>query len=99
MGRGCRRDFQYPRSDRVVCNCGDSETSDVRNWTFSIPGRIELSATTMGNYGIAGGARLSVSPVGSSCLQLITAAAAPPGSLAFSIPGRIELSATRSCGQ
>jgi len=47
--------FQYPRSDRVVCNPDQSELPPPGAWTFSIPGRIELSATNtsiLARYGI-----------------------------------------------
>jgi len=63
-------DFQYPRSDRVVCNPEFTVVVRSPAHSFSIPGRIELSATSRMRAERAGDNLLSVSPVGSSCLQL-----------------------------
>jgi len=62
--------FQYPRSDRVVCNGHVGSDGSTPAGPFSIPGRIELSATGSGLNVLAVQDKLSVSPVGSSCLQL-----------------------------
>jgi len=86
--------FQYPRSDRVVCNDEVGGPGSTCTFTFSIPGRIELSATQSGRVQPFYVVQLSVSPVGSSCLQRQKEVLWRAGLLPFSIPGRIELSAT-----
>jgi len=86
--------FSIPGRIELSATRLSSPTKRGASSTFSIPGRIELSATQARGYSDHGRAGLSVSPVGSSCLQLTWADR--PGFFirAFSIPGRIELSAT-----
>ncbi len=38
--------FQYPRTDRTLCNRGHASTRGGSGWSFSILERIELSATS-----------------------------------------------------
>ena len=67
----------------------------MTNATFSIPNRIEPSATRESNEGSVPGKRLSVSPIGSSPLQRRRNNRTLLSSPSFSIPNRIEPSATR----
>ena len=66
-----RKRFQYPQSDRALCNRAHRESRRRRP------------------------TRLSVSPIGSSPLQLVHIQVYPPDLGTFSIPNRIEPSATR----
>ena len=111
--------FQYPQSDRALCNfrlhpdeppqlplsvspIGSSPLQPVqqsepgfRGVTFSIPNRIEPSATDRGSLIQPMSEILSVSPIGSSPLQLVPLPEpCVPAWKAFSIPNRIEPSAT-----
>ena len=142
--RPSARVFQYPQSDRALCNLlgglgagievlslsvspigssplqlttavgvsvgieafsipnriepsatGASDPQLLMAWSFSIPNRIEPSATEPSFSRVQVlGKRLSVSPIGSSPLQLQIRVGCKPGRLSFSIPNRIEPSAT-----
>ena len=61
--------FQYPQSDRALCNISTFNQLSTAEISFSIPNRIEPSATE--GWAAGGGRRpaLSVSPIGSSPLQ------------------------------
>ena len=63
------RFFQYPQSDRALCNSPSGWTALASRQTFSIPNRIEPSATSASKYVRKLALRLSVSPIGSSPLQ------------------------------
>jgi len=78
----------------LSATCQPSINAYGEGVTFSIPGRIELSATIGPPYSTPPPGGLSVSPVGSSCLQLNEEFAQEREKRTFSIPGRIELSAT-----
>ena len=113
--------FQYPQSDRALCNLIVTVGGGVGVGAFSIPNRIEPSATNFGrlrrryansfqypqsdralcNGGRLGSSpalrRLSVSPIGSSPLQLVEMVPESTSEyVSFSIPNRIEPSATLS---
>ena len=87
-------DFQYPQSDRALCNTSGGGGLRLDHPAFSIPNRIEPSATLDPNTRAVLTAVLSVSPIGSSPLQPISGGISTRKSLTFSIPNRIEPSAT-----
>ena len=90
--------FQYPQSDRALCNHELITQAEKALAAFSIPNRIEPSATGPGRHQCHTEIDLSVSPIGSSPLQpfpILVHRAVP---VAFSIPNRIEPSATLGGG-
>ena len=87
-------DFQYPQSDRALCNWPRLVVRRDCRHSFSIPNRIEPSATGRRRRGADALPRLSVSPIGSSPLQLLAGIYPRVLIPAFSIPNRIEPSAT-----
>ena len=65
--------FQYPQSDRALCNLPSDGRAVIVAVSFSIPNRIEPSATRAPRSGMPRRSPLSVSPIGSSPLQPICA--------------------------
>ena len=86
--------FQYPQSDRALCNQVGTKVYVRQVPTFSIPNRIEPSATTAQSSPQRTGGALSVSPIGSSPLQPHRGCGCACRRDTFSIPNRIEPSAT-----
>ena len=78
--------FQYPQSDRALCNLLRDNTEVEFYDAFSIPNRIEPSATVVTGGRSGGKTRLSVSPIGSSPLQLFSGVKAAVEALTFQYP-------------
>ena len=87
--------FQYPRTDRGVCNSPARARCHPIPAPFSILERIVVCATTMCSRGPSLHAGLSVSSNGSWCVQPEICAPESGDVLAFSILERIVVCATR----
>jgi len=61
--------FSIPGRIELSATLPSKKLTRISLSSFSIPGRIELSATIERDYLYGAGFPLSVSPVGSSCLQ------------------------------
>ena len=80
------QDFQYPQSDRALCNKRNGPPCPLVIYSFSIPNRIEPSATNPPWPGRTARLPLSVSPIGSSPLQQIEALFQQLGATGFQYP-------------
>ena len=92
-------DFQYPLSDRTLCNRAECEFEHSPRNAFSILSRIEPSATCRHKNVTLENIILSVSSLGSNSLQLRQPLVDASDHLSFSILERIELSATQPVPQ
>ena len=86
--------FQYPSTDRYLCNLSIQDGGMPPYYPFSIPLRIDISATVSAFSSPSSVCALSVSLYGSISLQQQSRLQRPARSDPFSIPKRIDISAT-----